>query len=81
MTAMGGLVLIIIGAILKWAVTWRPQSVDLDVVGTILMCGGAGGIVLGLILTYAHRRDARMRDGGYDDGYYDDRYGGPPHGY
>jgi hypothetical protein len=78
---MGGLVLIIIGAILKWAVTWRPQSVDLDVVGTILMCGGAGGIVLGLILTYAHRRDARVRDGGYDDGYYDDRYGGPPHGY
>jgi hypothetical protein len=78
---MGGLVLIIIGAILKWAVTWRPQSVDLDVVGTILMCGGAGGIVLGLILTSARRRDARVRDGGYDDAYYDDRYGGPPHGY
>jgi uncharacterized YccA/Bax inhibitor family protein len=80
MTAMGGLVLIIIGAILKWAVDYRPQSVDLDVVGTILMCGGAGGIVLGLILTFAHRRENRMRDG-YDDGYHDDRYGPPPPGY
>jgi sulfite exporter TauE/SafE len=41
--------LIAVGAVLKFAVTWRAQGVDLQAVGVILMVVGAIGLVLSLI--------------------------------
>ncbi|MEX2655858.1 MAG: DUF6458 family protein [Acidimicrobiia bacterium] len=47
MTAIG-LVLIAIGAVLKYAVTVEANGVDLDIIGLILMAVGAVGFLLGL---------------------------------
>lgn len=56
MTVGGSLFLIIVGAILRFAVTAHVAGIDLQVVGLILMIGGAVGLVIGLALTYAASR-------------------------
>lgn len=56
MTIGGSLFLIIAGAILRFAITAEVAGVDLQVVGLILMIGGALGLVLGLIMTFAAGR-------------------------
>jgi hypothetical protein len=43
------LFLIAVGAILKFAVNWQVNEVDLQAVGVILMVIGAVGLVLSLI--------------------------------
>jgi hypothetical protein len=43
-----GIVLIALGAVLRYAVTAEASGVDLDVVGIILMATGGVGFVLGL---------------------------------
>jgi uncharacterized membrane protein YuzA (DUF378 family) len=56
------LVLIGIGAILKYAVTADVQGVDLDVVGVILMIIGIAGLVISLLYLAVwsdRRHDAR----------------------
>jgi hypothetical protein len=45
----GSLVLIAVGAILKWAVTATVSGVSLDTVGVILMVVGVVGLVLSVI--------------------------------
>jgi len=50
------LVLIAIGAILKFAVTWSTDGVNLANVGVILMIVGAVGLVVSLILANTARR-------------------------
>lgn len=74
MTTAGGLALMILGAILKYAVTWQPEGINLDILGTILIYGGAAGVVLGLLLTWTRRRRDGPPPGGYgpDDRYYED---------
>lgn len=76
MTAAGGLALIIIGAILKYAITWNPEGIDLQILGTILIWGGAAGLLIGLFLTWTKRRHDAARNPPYqpppDDRYYDD---------
>jgi hypothetical protein len=47
MTIAGGILLIAIGAILKFATNAHVQGVSLDTVGVILMIAGAAGLVLG----------------------------------
>lgn len=56
MTIGASLFLIIVGAILRFAVTADLAGVDLQVVGLILMIGGALGLVLGLAMTFAADR-------------------------
>jgi hypothetical protein len=51
-----GIVLFVIGAILAFAVHVQVAWVDLQVVGYILMVAGAVGIILGIILITARRR-------------------------
>ncbi|HST43583.1 MAG TPA: DUF6458 family protein [Conexibacter sp.] len=58
MTIGGSLFLIIVGAILRFAVTAQVAGVDLQTVGLILMIGGALGLVIGLALTFAASRRA-----------------------
>lgn len=55
-TIGGSLLLIIVGAILRFAVTAHVAGVDLKVVGLILMIGGAVGLVLGIAMTFATDR-------------------------
>ena len=58
MTIGGSLFLIIVGAILRFAVTAEVAGVDLQTVGLILMIGGALGLVIGLAMTFATGRRA-----------------------
>ncbi len=47
MTIAGGIFLIAVGAILKFATNIHVQGVSLDTVGIILMIAGAAGLILG----------------------------------
>ncbi|MDP9021876.1 MAG: DUF6458 family protein [Actinomycetota bacterium] len=48
MTIGGSIALIIIGAILAFAVEFEIAGIDIDVVGFILMVGGLLGLIFGL---------------------------------
>lgn len=50
MTIGGSILLIVLGAILRFAVTAEVAGIDLQVVGVILMIGGVIGLVVGLLL-------------------------------
>ncbi len=58
MTIGGSIALIIIGAILRFAVTWTPKNVNLQVIGVILMIGGAATLCFAIGLMYVRRRQA-----------------------
>jgi Co/Zn/Cd efflux system component len=62
MTIGTSIVLIAIGAILKYAVTASVDFVDIQVVGTILMIVGILGLAISLLYTFVladRRRDPR----------------------
>jgi hypothetical protein len=63
------ILLIAIGAILTWAVNVSSSSVNLNVVGVILMIVGAVGLVLSMIFwsTWAGPGYWTRRRGGYPD--------------
>jgi hypothetical protein len=71
------LLLIAVGAILTWGVTDNSSSINLDVVGVVLMIVGAIGFILTLFLWESwwgpgyFRRTAAYREG------YDRRYSRP----
>lgn len=46
MTIAGGILLVVIGAILTFATNLHVRGVSLDVVGWILMIAGAAGLIL-----------------------------------
>ena len=56
MTIGGSAALIIIGAILRFAVTWTPQYVNIQAMGVILMLGGIVGLGISLTLLVTRRR-------------------------
>jgi hypothetical protein len=56
MTIGGGLFLIAVGAILKYAVTAHVSWVDLQTVGVILMVIGVVGVLIGLYVMVTTRR-------------------------
>jgi Domain of unknown function (DUF6458) len=56
MTIGASLLLIAVGAILRFAVTDNVKNIDLGTIGVILMVVGAAGLVLGLILMNTRRR-------------------------
>lgn len=58
------LLLIAVGAILKWAVTQRVNGVNLGTIGVILMIVGAVGLVITLVWMSTRRRtDVVYHDG------------------
>jgi type II secretory pathway component PulK len=65
--------LIVIGAILRFGVTWQPAHVDLQVIGVILMVAGALGLVLSLLFMVLRRNDRRSAQV-----YEERRYNEPP---
>ena len=54
--------LIIAGAILRFAVTWSPDHVDLQVIGVILMISGAVGLAASVVVLMVKRRNARSAE-------------------
>lgn len=62
MTIGGSAALIIIGAILRFAITWTPKNVDLQVIGVILMIGGVAGLCVAIGLMAMRRRDRGMTE-------------------
>jgi hypothetical protein len=60
MTIAGSLALIILGAVLRYAVTWRSNLVDIGKLGAILIIGGVLGLLASVASQYARRR-ARAR--------------------
>ena len=56
MTIGGSIALIIIGAILRFAITWTPQYVDIQAMGVILMLGGIVVLAISLTLFFTRRR-------------------------
>lgn len=61
MTIGASILLIAVGAILRFAVADSIEEVDLPVVGNILMICGAIGLVIGLFM-YANARRGVARD-------------------
>lgn len=62
MTIAGGILLIAIGAILKFATNIHVQGVSIDTVGLILMIAGAAGLVLGFFQEAIWSDRARRRE-------------------
>lgn len=56
MTIGGSIALIIVGAILKWGVTWKSANLDLGVIGIILMAGGVVGLIVSVLFTVRRSR-------------------------
>jgi hypothetical protein len=65
--------LIIIGAILRFGVTWKPAHVDLQIIGVILMIAGALGLVISVVFMVMKRNDRRSAQV-----YEERRYTDPP---
>ena len=56
------LFLFAVGAILRYAVTWNPEDVNIETVGLILMLVGIVGLIFSLLWMFAltdRRRDTR----------------------
>ncbi|UQX89043.1 DUF6458 family protein [Jatrophihabitans telluris] len=56
MTIGASLLLIAIGAVLKFAITDNVKNIDLGMIGVILMVIGAVGLILGIAITMSRRR-------------------------
>jgi hypothetical protein len=70
MTIGTSLLMIAVGAILKYAVTAHVSGIDIQTVGVILMLIGILGLILSLLYTFVWSDAARARkaaSGGYDD--------------
>lgn len=62
MTIGSSIFLIAVGAILRYAVTATVSGIDIQVVGLILMIAGVIGLVIGLFMMTAGRRDGDYRE-------------------
>ncbi|GGP01189.1 hypothetical protein LDL08_02175 [Nonomuraea glycinis] len=56
MTIAGSIILIMLGAILTWAVEFDLAGLDINIVGVVLMLGGVAGLLFGLYRISLTRR-------------------------
>ncbi|HKP89417.1 MAG TPA: DUF6458 family protein [Thermoleophilaceae bacterium] len=70
MTIGSSIVLIAIGAVLRYAVTGEVDWIDIQTVGTILLLVGVLGLILSLLYTFMWSPASRRRR---EHEYYDDR--------
>jgi hypothetical protein len=56
-TIGGSMALIVIGAILRFGITWKPAGVDLQAIGLILMIAGVVALGISIAFLIARRRD------------------------
>ncbi len=62
MSAGVSVFLVLAGAILRFAVTWSPANINLQVIGVILMIGGAAGLIASLVLMNMRARSKRSAE-------------------
>jgi Domain of unknown function (DUF6458) len=74
MSIGASVLLLLAGAILRFAVTWAPKNVDLQVVGVILMIGGGLGLIASIVAAVMRRRREQATEV-----YEERRYIEPPH--
>jgi hypothetical protein len=67
MTIGTSILLIAVGAILKYAVTAHVSGINLQTVGVILMLVGILGLIISLLYTFVWSDKARARTDPYDD--------------
>ena len=72
MTIGGSIALIIVGAILRFGITWKPSHVDLQAIGLILMIAGGAGLVMSIVFLAIRRRD-RASANVYEERHYTER--------
>ena len=58
MTYGGSIALIVIGAILRFAISYSPSGIDLQLVGVILIIAGIVGLIISLVWMFGRRRRA-----------------------
>jgi uncharacterized YccA/Bax inhibitor family protein len=56
MTYGGSIALIVIGAILRFAISYSPAGINLQLVGVILMIAGVLGLIISLVWMFGRRR-------------------------
>jgi predicted tellurium resistance membrane protein TerC len=66
MTIGAAIVLIAIGAVMKWAVTAHVTGFDIQTAGTVVLIVGIVGLVLGVMYTFWWSRERYPRYDGYD---------------
>ncbi len=62
MTIGAAIVLIAVGAVLKWAVTAHVNGFNIQTAGTIVFIVGLLGLVLAIMYTFWWSREARYAD-------------------
>ncbi|MGK5552920.1 DUF6458 family protein [Actinomadura kijaniata] len=72
MTIGGSIALIIIGAILAYAVEFDISGLDIRVVGFILMVGGLVGLVIGIARIASARRRTAVPPAAVREEYYEE---------
>jgi len=71
-TIGGSIALIIVGAVLRFGITWKPSHVDLQAIGLILMIAGAAALVMSIVFLAIRRRDRASADV-YEERHYTER--------
>ena len=77
MTIGGSILLIVAGAILRYAINWSSSYVDLRLVGLILMIAGIVGLIIAVTFLFMRRRGP----GSSTQVYEERRYSEPPRPY
>ncbi len=62
MTIGGALLLVALGAILKWAVTAHVNGFDVQTAGTVLFVIGLAGLVVAIVYTFWWGQRTRAED-------------------
>jgi sugar phosphate permease len=62
----------VIGAILRFGITWQPAHIDLQTIGVILLIAGAAALIISLVFL------ARRRGRPQTEVYEERRYTEPP---
>ncbi len=79
MTIGGSIALIVIGAILRFAISWSPAYIDVQLIGLILMIAGIVALIISLaFLTTRRRRVVTTRSPADTQVYEERRYSEPP---
>jgi hypothetical protein len=71
-TIGGSIALIIVGAILRFGITWKPSHVDLQAIGLILMIAGGVALAMSIVFLVIRRRDRASADV-YEERHYTER--------
>src|SRR6516225_11631184 len=57
--------LLLAGAILRFAVTWSPEHINLQIVGVIFMIAGGAGLIASIIVYFMKRRRLQAQEAAF----------------